>query len=121
MDSIARDGTDSMISTFCLSFMFGYCTVGGAVGRTAGCSSGSTVDCDRLFVDTPGHYTVRMTVVLYNEDAKRGDGVVLGLEDLLEASSAGCCGLLHNHCHVVFVSFSTFFHNHYSYRGTFSF
>lgn len=38
----------------------------------------------RLSVDRPGHYTVRMTVVMYHEDDRRGDGVELGLEDLLK-------------------------------------
>lgn len=41
----------------------------------------------RLLVDRPGHYTVRMAVVLYHEDDKRGDGLHLGLEDLLEVST----------------------------------
>lgn len=40
----------------------------------------------RLLVDRPGHYTVRMTVLLYHEDEKRRDGVHLELEDLLKVS-----------------------------------
>lgn len=40
----------------------------------------------RLPVDRPGHYTVRLTVVFHHNDKRRGDGIVLALEDLLEAS-----------------------------------
>lgn len=41
----------------------------------------------RLSVDRPGRYTVRLTVVFYHNDKRREDGIVLGLDDLIEVSS----------------------------------
>lgn len=42
----------------------------------------------RLLVDRPGRYTVRLTVIFYHNDKRRGDGIVLGLDDLIEVSQA---------------------------------
>ena len=42
--------------------------------------------CGRLSVDRPGRYTVRLTMLFYHNDKRRGDGIVLGLEGLIEVS-----------------------------------
>ncbi|CAM9825648.1 unnamed protein product, partial [Scytosiphon promiscuus] len=38
----------------------------------------------RLPVGRPGLYTVRLTVVFYHNDERRGDGITLGVDDLIE-------------------------------------
>ena len=44
------------------------------------------IACGRLLVDRPGRYTVRLTMIFYHNDERRGDGIVLGLDDLIEVS-----------------------------------
>ena len=38
----------------------------------------------RLPVERAGLYTVRLTVVFFHEDERRGDGITLGVDELME-------------------------------------
>ncbi|CAM9223038.1 unnamed protein product, partial [Ectocarpus sp. 8 AP-2014] len=38
----------------------------------------------RLPVERPGLYTVRLTVVFFHDDQRRGDGITLGVDELME-------------------------------------
>lgn len=44
----------------------------------------STARYDRLGVDRPGRYTVRLSLIFYHNDERRADGVKLNLSDLIE-------------------------------------
>lgn len=38
----------------------------------------------RLPVKRPGLYTVRLTVIFFHDDERRGDGITLGVDELME-------------------------------------
>lgn len=45
----------------------------------------------RLAVDRPGLYTVRLTLLFFNDDERRGDGITLDIDDLLRVRVLLCC------------------------------